>query len=343
MKHLIIAGSVAAILLATSGCSGSTASASPTSFLAENNSRVVFIHWTKSGDRLHGTITEDTVGGSGSAQTLSVNSAPFTGTMSGNSVNLTFGSLYFLHTGAHGTLGGSVLTMAVPQSDGTAQQTNLSQSGKAAYDRAAARLNSNITHANLLAASQQASRGPQSPRGQAEHSAQIALTTLYRDASLAAGSRLADSMARFEYHIHAAGSHLAAEKSKAALGDNKHCSTAYAVTGDALAVNGASLAVQGDITAMTAAITTVRYDIATAEARLRHLTRAGVSAPSQASRVIATANTDMKQAIFGANSYISQINAIDTRAKSVADNMASGKCSDARSGSLVVRPIAPLR
>src|SRR5262249_35811305 len=117
MKHLIIVGVVAGMLLAVAGCSGSDAPPRSASYLAVSGSKVAFIHWrATSHGHLHGTITEGSIGGSGSAQRPSVTSAPFPGSMTDNSVKLTFASLYFLRAHAHGKVNGSVLTMAVPQS-----------------------------------------------------------------------------------------------------------------------------------------------------------------------------------------------------------------------------------
>src|SRR5258708_18033441 len=123
MKPLIIGGMAAAMLLAATGCGGSDVSPGPASYLAVSASKVSLIQWRiTSGGHLQGIITDGSVGGSGPAQRLSVSSAPFTGTMKGNSVRLTFAVLYFLRAHAHGTLGGSSLTMVVPQSDGTVKQ-----------------------------------------------------------------------------------------------------------------------------------------------------------------------------------------------------------------------------
>jgi len=338
MKYLIVAGTAALVLLATAGCSGSGVPARPASYLATSNSKVAFIQWRPtSHGHLRGTITEYSTGGSGSAQTLSASSAPFTGTMSGNSVRLTFGNLYFLHANAHGTVNGGVLTMAVPASDGTVKQASFSSSDKAGYQRSVAALRSRIRHANLLAAKQLARQRRQPAHAQAEQGAQRALNALDDDASLAVGGKLAIGLTRFARHIRAGRSHLATERADAS-GDNKYCGAAFTVAGDAKAVDGALQSVQGDIFNFIPDISVIRQDMAIANARLRHLSKAGLPAPALASDVIARARANMKQAIVMANSYIDQINAIDTHARSIAAKMATGRCSGASSGSLM-RPI----
>jgi hypothetical protein len=346
MKHLIIAGTAAATLLAAASCSGSGEtggsgrSGGPASYLTVSNSKVAFIQWrATSKGSLHGTITEGNVGGSTPAETLSVSSAPFAGTMRGSSVTLTFAVSYFLHTRAQGTLSGSTLTLQVPQSDGTTRQAKLSQSDEASYNRAIAALRSTIRHANLVAAQQQA--GQQPADAQAEQVTQSALSELYKDSSLAFGGVLARGLTHFADHIQAARSDLATEK-RDTSGNNSYCGAAFKVVGKYQSIDGGVQAVEGDVKSMMGDISIVQNDIATANAHLRKLSKAGLPAPSSASRVIADAKASLRQAIAKANSYIDQINAIDTRAHSIADNMATGKCSGNRSGS-PVRPIPHIK
>ncbi len=267
MKHLIIAGTAAAMLLAAVSCSGSGGSGGsgrsggPASYLTVSNSKVAFIQWrATSNGHLHGTITEGNVGGSAPAETLSVSSAPFIGTMSGSSVTLTFAVLYFLHTRAQGTLSGSTLTLGVPQSDGTIQQAKLSQSDEASYNRAVMTLHSTIRHANLLAARQQAGQPGQSAKAQAEQGIQRALSALYRDSSLAFNGMLARGLARFADDIQTARSGLATEKQDAS-GGKSYCVAAFRVAGDAQSVDGDLSSVQGDVQSLIPDILTVRNDV----------------------------------------------------------------------------------
>jgi hypothetical protein len=345
MKRLIIAGTAAATLLAASGCAGSRPSGGPggsarpgdpASYLAVSESKVAFVQWrATSRGRLHGTITEGNVGASAPAETLSLSSVPFIGTRSGSSVTLMFADLYFLQTRAQGRLSGSTLTVQVPQSDGTIKQATLTQSDEASYNRAIAKLRSRVRQANQLAAQQQPANA------QAAQGAQSALAALYKDSSLAANGRLADGLARFADHIQTAQSHLAAEKQDAA-GSDGYCVAAYRATGDAQTVDGSLLAVQGDAVAMMADIAIIRADIATADAHLRRLSKAGTAAPSSAYGMVADAKVSLAQAIAKANAYIDQINAIDVQAHSIANDMATRRCSSARSGA-TTHPIAHIK
>jgi hypothetical protein len=344
MKRLIIAGTAAAALFAA-GCASSRPAGGqsdpgkpgdPASYLAVSDSKVAFIQWrTTSKDHLDGTITEGNASASAPAEMLTVSSVPFVGTMTGTSVMLTFAGMYYLQTSAQGRLSGSTLTAEVPQSDGTIQQAKFSQSDEASYHRAMAKLSSRIRQDNLMAAQQESSSG------QAAQGTQGALAAVYKDSSLASGSRLDASLARFEAHLRTAQAHLATEKQDAA-GSNGYCVAAYRATGDAQTVDGSLLAMQGDVQDMTADVAIIQADIAAAEAHLRHLSRAGVAAPSSAGAMIADAKVSLAQAIAKANSYIDQINAIDTEAHTIADDMATKRCSGARSGA-VARPIPHIK
>jgi len=345
MKRLIIAGTAAATLLAAAGCASSRSSGGsggsgkpgdPASYLAVSDSRVAFIQWrATSRGRMDGTITEGNVGASAPAETLSVSSVPFTGTRSGSSVTLTFADLYFLQTQAQGRLSGSTLSVQVPQSDGTVKQARFTQSDEASYNRAMAKLRDRVRQANQTAALQQQANG------QAAQGAQSALGALYKDSSLESGGRLAGGLARFEHTIRIAQSDLATEKQDAA-GSDHYCVAADRAAGDAQTVDGGLLAMQGDAAAMTADIAIIQADIAAASAHLRHLSKAGMAAPSSAYDVIANAKVSLTQAVAKANSYIDQMNAMDIQAHSIADDMATKACSGARSGA-IARPLAHIK
>jgi len=342
MKHRIIAGVAAAMLVAAAGCSESGVPTGAASYLTASNSKVAYIHWRSAPNgHVHGMITEGGIGGIAPAQKVSITSERFTGTRRGKSVTLTFASLYFLHNRAHGTLSGSVLTMWVPQSDGKIRQMKFTQSDKAGYDRAIATLHSRVRHGNLLAAKQQAKQRRRPAYAQAERSSQSALSKLYIASSLASGGMLADGLARFADDIHAARAHLAAEK-KDALRINKYCGAAFTVAGDAKAVDGALQSVQGDALSLMSDITTIRREVVTTNAFLRHFRKAGFTVPKSASNVIVRANVSLKQAIARANFYIDQVNAIDARGRSIANKMATRSCSGAQNGS-VLRPIPHLK
>src|SRR5258708_32760886 len=75
MKHLIIAGTAAAVLLAAVSCGGSgrsrrsDGSDGPASYLTVGNSKIAFIQWRATSNRHPGgLITQGNVGGGGPAE-----------------------------------------------------------------------------------------------------------------------------------------------------------------------------------------------------------------------------------------------------------------------------------
>jgi hypothetical protein len=343
MKYLTIAGT-AVILLAMAGCAASSGSSSadgPASYLAVSNSKVAFLSWqATSHGHLRGTITYRNVGGSAPAEKMAVSSAPFTGTIKNNSVRLTFGTLYFLHAGAHGTLSGGRLVLRLPGSDGAIQQVTFSQSDVTSYHRAIAALGRTVGDANQQAAQLQGQQ-TQPARLQVEQSAQRDLRTLYNDSNIAAGGKLSAGVSRFADDIQTAKSDLATEKHDAS-GAKGFCKAAFTVSGDAQGVDGDLAAVQGDAKTLVADVSIVRHDIATAEADLRKLAKAGLQPPRSAPTVITGAKANLKQAIAAGNSYIDQINAIDAQSHSIAGKMATGSCSGAKSGSSAI-PVSHIK
>jgi hypothetical protein len=333
MKYPTIAGA-AVVLLGLAGCTGSGGSSSsdgPASYLAAGNSRVAFIHWrAASHGQLRGTITYHNAGGSAPAEKMAVSSAPFTGSIKGSSVRLRFEALYFLHTGASGTLSGGRLTLRLPGSDGAIQQMTFSQSDVTSYRSAIAALGRTVVHANQQAAQLQGQQA-QPAKAQVEQGAQSSLRALYNDSSLAAGGKLSTGVARFADDIQTARSDLATQKHDAA-GVKSYCRAAFTVSGDAQSVDGDVAAVQGDAKTLTADVSTVRLDTATAEADLRKLAKAGLPAPHSAGTLISGAKANLKQAIAAGNSYIDQVNAIDARSHAIANKMTTGSCSGAKSG-----------
>src|SRR5262249_55733506 len=154
------------------------------------------------------------------------------------------------------------------------------------------------------------------PRRQVSaHDAQLALSALYRDSSLAPGGVLPRILARFASDAQTARSDLETEK-KDAAGSNSYCKAAFTAGGDAQKVAGALKPVQGDTEAMVPAITTIRAEMARARGPMRQLTRAGLPAPSSASAVISGARSAAGRVIALANSYVDQVNAIGATARS---------------------------
>jgi hypothetical protein len=344
MKRFIVACITAAMVLAAASCTGSPSSAhsadGPASYLANKRSELAFIQWRiTTGGHVQGTLTADHIGGAAPAASLVENSVPFTGTVHGTSVNLTFAHGLFLHSNAYGSLTGSSLMLAVPRADGTLHRMTFTRASRAGYNRAVTALRRSAQHENL-AASQAGS--PSSANSKAvQHNAQTDLASLYQASNLAPQAKLTNDVDSFARDAATARTRLSTEK-RAASGDNRYCSAATAAVGISHGVNGAALSATGDSEALKAGITAIRMDIRTADADQRRLNRAGMPAPTSAPALIATAKSSMAQAIASANSYIDQINAINNQARVVANRMATGRCSSAGQAALTP-PVAHIK
>lgn len=332
MKRLTVTGVAAATLLAVMSCARPAPARGPASYLAASSGTVAFVQWRATpGGHVRGTVTSSHTEGSAPGEMLSVSRTPFTGTVKGSSVMLLFPVQFFLHNSAHGTLSGGTLRLGLAQPDGTLRPATFSESKLASYHRAVAALSKTIKQANAQVASQLTGH-PQ--RQVSAHDEQIALSALRRDSSLAHGSVLPRILARFADGTATARSDLETEKRHAA-GSNKYCKAAFTVGGDAQKVGGDLNAMQGDTAAMNPAIANIRAEMASARIAMRQLARAGLDAPSSAAAMISGAEGNVRQVIARANSYVDQANAIGTSARSIADNIDTGRCSGARIGAWV--------
>jgi len=344
MKRFILPSTSAALLLAVVSCSSPATSAGPVrgpaTFLSSNQSEVALIQWrTTTGGHVQGILTADTIGGVAPAASLAHNSVPFTGTVHGTSVNLTFDHGLFLQSSAQGRLTGSSLTLAIPQADGTVHGTTFTRSSSSRYDRAVTALRANAQHENLQAAP--AGSDP-SPNGRAvERNTQADLASLYAASSLAPQAKLTSDVDRFARDATTARSRLGLEKQDA-TGDNKYCAAASTAVGVSHGVDGAALSALGDSQALNADITAIRMDIRTVGADERRLSRARLPGAASAPGLIATAEASMAQAIASANSYIDQINATNNQARDLANRMATGKCASAGQ-TAVTAPVAHIK
>src|SRR5260221_14630439 len=105
MKHLIIAGTAAAVLLAAVSCGGSgrsrrsDGSDGPASYLTVGNSKIAFIQWRATSNRhLDGLITEGNGGGGAAGDAHFLTRAPLIRTPNGRLGALAVVVLYFFPT-----------------------------------------------------------------------------------------------------------------------------------------------------------------------------------------------------------------------------------------------------
>jgi hypothetical protein len=344
MKRFIVACATIVMLLTVASCTGSVTSApsanGPATYMASNKSELTYIQWRiTAGGHIRGTLTADNIAGAAPAASLAVNSVPFTGTVRGTSVNLTFAHGLFLHGRAYGRLSGSSLTLAVPHADGAIHTTQFTRSSNSSYNRAAAALRRSAQHENLVASG--AGSHPSANSRAVQHNTQTDLTSLYQAASLAPQAKLTNDVNHIARDAATARSRLATEK-QAASGENRYCTAASTAVGISSGVNGAALSALGDRQALSAEITAIRMDIRTAGADRRRLSKAGLPDATSAPAVIATAKSSMAHAIASANSYIDQINTTNDQARTVANRMATGKCSSAGQAALTP-PVAHIK
>jgi hypothetical protein len=320
------AAAVAAALgtaLTIAACGGSSIQPG---YLAVYGFNVDFIQWEPtSGSNVQGTLTVASVSGAVPQERVFTNPHPFTGTVHGNSVTLTF-SGFPARARIHGTLAGGALTLRVPHAKGVIHQGTLTASDTSDYDAAVAVLSRGIQHANSFAEAQRQARNRRwhaSP----EKSARIDVAALQQDASLASLSNLGTDLSGFASDIQRADYDLATEEQDVA-GSNSYCRVTDTVAGNAQAVHGVFKSVQGDVKAMTPDLATVGRDIATVEGDMQTLSDKRLPAPSGADPMaaIATARADISHAITQANGYIDHMNADYAQAYSFAYGQAKDSC-----------------
>jgi hypothetical protein len=328
MLVIIRAAAVVAAALGTAltiaACGGSPRPAG--GYLAVNGAHVDFIQWKPtSGSNVRGTLTVESASGTAPQERMSANSHPFTGTIHGNSVTLTFSGP--LKARIHGTLQGGALTLQAPQAKGPIQPGSLAQSDTTDYNAAVASLNRGIQHANSFAEKARGQAYKRQRHASPEKSARIDLATLQQDASLASSGNLGSDLSSFASDIQRADSDLATEEQDAA-GSNSYCRVTDTITGNEKSVRGDFRSVQGDVKALTPDLASVRRDIATVEGDMRTLSDKRLPAPSGADpqAAIATAGANISQAITQANGYIDQVNADYAQAYSFAYGQAGSSC-----------------
>lgn len=313
MKHVAAVCAATAVLVGVVSC-GSPAG--PASYLGTDHADVVFIQWQAptSAGHLQGTMTVDRVAGTAPGETVSVNSIPFTGSISGNSVTLTV-TVLFVTEHIFGTLSGGRLTIQSTTSNGTIQSGALVQADVSGYNKAVAALHARVRQANLVAA-----------RAQDEQAAQNDLARLQ-------GASFSNDLNSLLSDVQQASSDLATLKSDAAQGQGSYCDNVSTVSDDAYSVDDDLYSLSSDLTTLTDDIATVRQDISTVSNDVASLSAAGVPAPLGAASDVTAARRMITEVVATANSYIDRANADDTTAYAIANGLATGACAGQGSGS----------
>ncbi len=321
---IIISSAFFLAVLGLVACGGSSG---PQSFMSVSSSGVAFIQWQpdSTGNGIQGTITADSVSWNPpdyKTESLSVNSYPVTGRINGSSVTLDLAG-----STIYGTLSGSTLTLnSLNTSSGSIQASTFTQADTSAYNQAVAALRRKIRQANLVAAQAQAAQQRQQKDNQDLQTTQNDLATLQQDEGNFNGD-----LSALAGDVKQANSDLGTLKSDAAHGQGSYCDNVYNVGDDAYTVDDDSYILSDDLYTLVSDFQTVHQDTAAATADLQTL--ASVPAPAGVSSALSAAHTAIRQAKATANSDITQMNAIDRAAYSIANAMATGSCSGQGPGS----------
>jgi hypothetical protein len=327
-KAFLIPPALLAAAIGLAACGGSSG---PQTYLAHGASDVVLVQWQpgSSGSGIQGTITADTISGTPPSESVSVNSAPFTGTINGSAVTLDINGGFLVGTKTlNATLDGSTLTIGTLSSGGTIQESSLQQSDTSAYNQDVAALHKSVSQANTQALAAQQAQAQQQANTQAEQTAQNDLSTL--------GG--ADSFRRdlnaLSSDVSQTNSDLAAEKTAAAKGPNADGGGCYNLEEnvDYDATENVDYDATDDLgydlqENLKPDISTVRSDIATLKTDLVTLNAAALPAPAGAAAAITAAHQAIQQAIASANADIDQVNADVSEAYSIGNGMATSSCT----------------
>ena len=151
-RNTAIAAS-ALVLLALAGCGSA---GGPASFVGSFDNEVVYIHWRPSSSgQMHGTATVNKLSGTAPTLTLSATTIPFTGTINGNSVSLTFGRPFGLTAHVRGKINGNILTLQLPQANGLIQVAGFTAGRLGTFNKEIATLRRQIQSFNARAAKHQ--------------------------------------------------------------------------------------------------------------------------------------------------------------------------------------------
>ena len=329
MRVRILAMIPAALLPMLAGCGSSPGPSYYVYAGGSGHSRaVMLIQWSPpQGNQLQGTLTYNGINLSGAPQeSLSVTSAPFTGTISGSTVTLTVSAL----SGGsviNGTLGTGTLTITVPpdSSTGAIDSGILTAASVSTYNNDVARLRAVISQANVLAAQQQARQQQQQQNAQALNSAQTAVATLQQDAGR--DGNLPGDVQTLAGDVTTISGDVTTVRQDLAQPGNSDCYNQQSAADDANGADDDTGGLGDDVSSLLDDIQGVRQDIATVGSDLATLTNEGVPTPSQASAAISAAQSAIARSKSQADGYIGQGNAQDQQAFAIANAAATGSCA----------------
>ena len=278
------------IVIATgvAGCSSSTGSGIAHTWVAGSESDAVLLQLTENGKLVSGTI-DATELQSPSATRAQPEHAAFTGTLDGTALTLTFAEGFGFATSLAGTLGGSTLSLQIPQSDGSMTPIDLHPGTVSDYNQDVAALQGT------------ASSNAQAATAAAEQSAAAAATQAAEQKIDSAGSQVASDMSNinqalssppdfssFDNAINQAKNGLATAQQDVARAANESdqstaCGDADSAQGDADSVQGDADSLQGDVDGFTPTTSNLTSLVGTLDSDERSYQGAAAELPSYSS------------------------------------------------------------
>jgi len=331
--------------------------AGTSSYIAGGNGFVVFLQWRQDTGHIAGTAQVAAATGVAPGEQVSSDSIPFTGTLNGSSITLSFDG----DPTQFGIITDGSFTLDVPQQGGGFTVAHFLVANPGAYNRAVASLHGSVNSANQLAEEQQATRNEQQTFSRDVNTVDNDLSSLTSASSQTTSDAqsLQSDLQTLESDVATAQSDLQQTLSAAAQGGSTSsssvCADADTVGADAdtVAADAGSLqadiqsSVSIDLGAISSSISTLNSDYSTlqaAESRLPSAEWPTTQLPTQGqvSQAISQANSTATQAVATTNGYISQANSGVTTAYGYASQAAqAGSCGTAPSPPSPLQPISP--
>lgn len=330
---------------------------STASFMATGQQAAVFLQWRQSGDQLTGTAQVAIAEGTPPNADVSSDTIPFTGTLDGSSITLSFNGA----PASFGTVAGGSFTLDVPTSSGVLTPERFAPAAPATFDAALASLRRDVDKANQIA-SQQAQLGTeQQAITQAAQTVEGDMSGLSSAGSQAIGDAqaLQEDVQAVANDLTTTQSDLQQTYSDAAQGGSAGpgvvCADAGTVAGDAGTTSGDAGSLSGDLErgvgsdlqSITQGIASLQSDYGTlqhAESQLpRSLWPPGpIPGQSDVSQAINQANGATSQASSIANGFIDQTNNdVGSAFGDVAQAYQAGNCGPSPPGPPPIAHVSP--
>jgi hypothetical protein len=306
---VLVAGSAAAFVT-TQGHSGNSGAAEPgvSSYLCQFSDGDILLQWNTSDNSVSGTYQDATLGGSAPSEQVDTAQGDLNGTTNGSGITLNLAN--FGTSAWYGTISDSVVTLNVPQQNGSIQPTTCDQSNVDGWNKAVSSLNGQVTSDNNTASQQQAQASASAAQQQALSSAQQSIstdvTTLENDSNaLNTNKQLGSDINQMKQDYGQEQADYQTEQSQGSCSDGSMGGDEAAVSADSSAVDADLSALQSDIQSLQTSsggdgIAGVQADIAAVNSDLSTLKNLGVTPAVDASGALTAGN----KAVSNANAAV---------------------------------------